>query len=68
MPVLSLLSFRLANELDRSKIDGDNLRAANGKLMDELRMLKVKLVNNNSIWNVFLQAPNPFFPRPNWTA
>ncbi len=43
MPVLSLLSFRLANELDRSKIDGDNLRAANGKLMDELRMLKVKL-------------------------
>ena len=34
---------RLANDLDRAKIDNENLRASNGKLSDEVRMLKQEL-------------------------
>ena len=34
---------RLANDLDRSKMDNEGLRRDNGKLSDEVRALKMEL-------------------------
>ena len=35
--------MRLANDLDRSKMDNEGLRRDNGKLSDEVRALKMEL-------------------------